>query len=321
MTLFGPDGSTWQTGIIIPQQDWDAIDFMIWRCVTEGGSLDNTWLWSKQQAEEHNKPFLAYSFLSADPRNLDEAVERTIIDKSIPVMCDWEKTGCTTDEMFTWVYDLRAKGYKVPLLYTGMGFWLSNGSPTLSGHGFDLVVARYGDQSSTGEYEIEQRYNYMNAKYGATWNFNLGGLHPVFWQYGSRLRWGDRYMDMNAFRGTKEDLSKWFKIWNPTPPPVGENPPPVVIIPSSTTQSYNHPGAGMFVQLCRSNGEVFSLYENNVKMWQPNDGTLERFQSILNWNHEDSTIHEYPDLTLFGALGQVFGELPEGHDRWGNKIA
>lgn len=230
MTCYGPDGSIWQNGIKLTAADWDAIDFVIWRCVREDGTPDPSYPWARDQAIAHRKPFATYVFLSGNPVRQAEAAAAVIGDKTVPVMADWEKPGYTPASMFAWVGRMRTLGFTVPLLYTGMAFWQSSGKPTLTDYGLELVVARYGDQQPTATYEIRPRYAQMDHKYGAvTWAFNIGGLRPVIWQYGSRIRWGDRPMDMNAFRGTPAELARWFKM-----PPAAHPVPPKPSAPATT---------------------------------------------------------------------------------------
>lgn len=77
----------------------------------------------------------------------------------------------------------------------------------------------------------------------------------------------------------------------------------------------------VFIQFARSNGEIFAVYTNGTKIWQPDDGTLTRARDLATLGGKDATVHDYPDLTLFAALGQVTCENAPGHDNWGNKVA
>lgn len=98
----------------------------------------------------------------------------------------------------------------------------------------------------------------------------------------------------------------------PTPGP-GPQPPTPGPTPGDDEE--------VLVQFARSNGEVFAVYTNGTKIWQPNDGTLSRARDLAALGGKDTTIHDYPDLTLYAALGQVMGLVPAGHDNWGNKVA
>jgi len=68
-------------------------------------------------------------------------------------------------------------------------------------------------------------------------------------------------------------------------------------------------------------GEVFAIYSNGTKIWQINDGTLDRARDLAAIDGKDNNIYEYPDMTLFGALGMVpAGMNAPGHDAWGNRV-
>lgn len=230
MTFFGPDGAVYQDGIKVSDKDWTDTDFMAWRVIHQSGKKDITFDLKLKEAEEHNVPFAAYVWVdkmgaSSKSRYTDNALK----DKSIPIMVDWEDPGCTFTNMCSYVEAMRKLGYKVTLLYTGRPFWQSMGSPKLDDLGMDLVISRYGDQNIESRYgknpkfECVPRYEYMLPKY-SVWDWNLGGLTPSMWQFGSRIRWGDRYMDMNAIRD-KDVIDRCFKNWfsEPTPIPTEED--------------------------------------------------------------------------------------------------
>src|SRR5262245_3534593 len=98
----------------------------------------------------------------------------------------------------------------------------------------------------------------------------------------------------------------------------GSVPPPIPPIGDDDT---------VFVQFAYSvnpnlgPGEVFAVYTNGTKIWQINDGTLDRARDLALLGGFDNTIYEYPDMTLFGALGMVpAGMNAPGHDPWGNRV-
>lgn len=226
MTLFGPDLSSFQRGISPSAHDLASTSFMLWRSVREKRDpdgvpaaylLDDSYYWGRDYAKAHNIPFATYVFLGSDPRLQDEATDQFVAD-DIPVMVDWERSGCTFDEMMRYVTDLRAYGNRVPTLYTGKYFWQNAGSPSLAGLGLDLVVARYGDQDPTKVYDCEARYAYLLGRYGGTWSWDIGGLTPQMWQFGSRIRYGGMAVDMNAVLDPAF-ITRNFKDWTPPPPP------------------------------------------------------------------------------------------------------
>lgn len=129
---------------------------------------------------------------------------------------------------------------------------------------------------------------------------------------------------LNAFRfglSWEAQSEPWhlrYYTGDRVPPAVGggapEPTPPTPTPPTPTGDDE------VLIQFARSNGEVFAVYSNGTKIWQPNDGTLARAKDLAALGGKDNTVHDYPDLTLFAALGQVIGLIPAGHDNWGNHV-
>lgn len=220
MTLHGPDGSHWQAGMILTEADWKAIGFGIWRSSIRS-TIDETFLPMCRKFRSRGIPFAGYHAMYPRAR-VSPVAQATAFhnacggDKSIPAMLDWEfwsdGTASFADVVET-ADAIRGFGHVCGLLYTGHAFWRSQGSPTLSGHGMSLVNARYG-LNSPGT--ITDVYKGQGGDQGNGWQ-TYGGLSTVIWQYGSKVMWGDRQMDMNAYRGRPADLAQWF--WTPAPPP------------------------------------------------------------------------------------------------------
>lgn len=128
---------------------------------------------------------------------------------------------------------------------------------------------------------------------------------------------------LNAFRyglSWESDAEPWhLRYW------AGDNVPAAVRPPAPPPITGDD--EEVFIQFARSinpnlgPGEVFAIYTNGTKIWQINDGTLTAAQNLAALGGKDATIHDYPDMTLFGALGQVIGLNAPGHDQWGNKVA
>ena len=107
--------------------------------------------------------------------------------------------------------EIRKLGHKVGLLYTNYYYWKDDcGSPKLTGQGFDLVNAKYGDGNKVGT--AEERYAAQGGDAGPGWN-GYGGLTPVLWQFGDKITWGNKNLDMNAYRGDPAVLNNWFTDW------------------------------------------------------------------------------------------------------------
>lgn len=225
MTIFGPDGARYQEGIRLEERDWDAVGFAAWRAIHQNGAPDRTFKPMAVRFADEHKPFAAYVWVDSMPGATKAGYAAAAIgDTSIPIMVDWEDRSCSFQNMMKFVTSMRGRGYRVTLLYTGRYFHATMGNPDLRDLGMDLVIARYGDQADNGTYEMAARYAYMVDRY-SVWDWTVGGIKPSMWQFGSRIRWGDRYMDMNAIRDPAV-IARCFTDWaapTPTPEPPDED--------------------------------------------------------------------------------------------------
>ena len=157
MTVFGPDVSAWQDGLVPPEPP--GIAFGICRA-TNGEAIDpvvdNVIAWCKQRTV----PFAAYHFVyevaSHSASSQADAFHRAVGgDITIPCMLDWETDSDDNchpgrpqnpkwDDVLAVAAAIRHLGHRVPLLYTGNWYWSKHGQADAAGHGFDLVNAKYG---------------------------------------------------------------------------------------------------------------------------------------------------------------------------------
>ena len=227
MTVFGPDVSKWQEGLVPP--DPHGIGFGIARA-TNGQAVDPTCVRVIKWCRDHKVPFAAYHFVyeisshsaAAQANAFSSAVGG---DKSITCMLDWEKDdddNCHPgrpqvpkwNDVLAVAEAIRKLGYKVPLLYANYYYWKDTcGSPTLTGQGFDLVNAKYGNNNAVATPQAS--YAAQGGDAGPGWT-GYGGLTPVLWQFGDHITWGNKNLDMNAYRGDPAVLNKWFTIWKET---------------------------------------------------------------------------------------------------------
>jgi LAS superfamily LD-carboxypeptidase LdcB len=181
-------------------------------------------------------------------------------------------------------------------VWNGVTYWQKPGTamaavPGTSNHGWGLAVdtCLWRDNNIVGITANMPMFNWLLLN---AWRYGLS------WESQSEP-WHLRYFAGDAV------------------PPAVQAPEPVPPTPTPTPPGDDDE---VFIQLARSNGEVFAVYSNGTKIWQPNDGTLERFQGLAAMGGKDATVHVYSDLTLFAALGQVIGQLPASHDAWGNHV-
>ena len=102
--------------------------------------------------------------------------------------------------------ELERRGYHVPGIYSGAWYWerMPGGEPSMSGLGY-LWVSHYGPSNAHGHYRSIYRGNQDSA-----WRYPLGDRMPDILQYGSNGQVAGWSVDVNAFRGPREELARIF---------------------------------------------------------------------------------------------------------------
>ena len=187
MTVFGPDVSKWQAGLVPPEPP--GIGFGICRA-TNGMSPDQTVTNVINWCKARNMPFAAYHFvypIKSHPAVAQaEAFHNIVGSSKINCMLDWEEDkddNCHPDggpqvpkwdDVLAVAAEIRKLGHKVPLLYANYYYWKDTcGSPTLTGQGFDLVNAKYGNNNAIATPQAS--YAAQGGDSGPGWN-GYGGI-------------------------------------------------------------------------------------------------------------------------------------------------
>jgi peptidoglycan hydrolase-like protein with peptidoglycan-binding domain len=243
MTVFGPDVSQYQKGLVPP--DPHGIGFGITRA-SIGQMIDTTALTAIKWYRDHDIPTAAYHYVY--PVNSHPAKTQAVAfhegvgaDSSVNCMIDWERDNDDNchppgqPQVPTWAdvlavtTEIRNLGHKVKLIYAPDWYWAEQGKPNMAGSGFDLVSAEYGAKPwPTGS--ASQVYQARGGDASADWKA-YGGLTPVLLQFSCQVTWGNKALDMNAYRGDPAVLGNWFTLWNKettvaTTYPDGYNSPP-----------------------------------------------------------------------------------------------
>lgn len=201
MTIFGPDLSSFQDGL-----DAGALPhpFVIMK-ISEGTYYTDrdypTW---RAQAQASGKIPIGYHFISGeDPAAQAAHLAACIGDKSLPLMLDWEPNGTfqpTLKQLLAVADAMAAAGLRVRLAYAPRWHWAALGSPSLAGltdRGIALVASAYpGGTGYPGD--------------GAAGWLPYGGLTPLLYQYTDHAPVQGRGVDMNAYRGTAEQLAAFL---------------------------------------------------------------------------------------------------------------
>jgi len=183
--------------------------FVLLKC-TEGTYYSDSQypIWYSQ-AKQAGKLLVAYHFISGeDPGAQAAHLAAHILDKSLPVMIDWEPEGSfkpTLPQLFRLADAINAAGMRVRLAYVPRWFWSAQGSgdlTPLSQRGIGVVSSAYPGRSGQAP---AAGYASAGGDSGVGWQ-PYGGVTPVLWQYTDAAS-EQQSLDFNAFRGTIDQLA------------------------------------------------------------------------------------------------------------------
>jgi hypothetical protein len=214
MTIFGPDLSSYQSGLSLSRLA-DA-SFVIAK-TTEGTYYTDadyqTW---RGQAAQLGKPFVWYHFLSGEDATAQaQHTAANVGDASLPGMLDAEPAGSYSPslaQILAYVDEAHSAGLNLRLIYLPRWYWQQMGSPSLSAladRGVSLVSSEYpgGSGSPTSIYPGD----------GAAGWQSYGGLAPLIYQFTNQASDAGQSLDYNAFRGTTAQLVADLNAPTPTP--------------------------------------------------------------------------------------------------------
>lgn len=230
MTIFGIDISEHQNGLSLTRAKRDGIEFVILR-LCDGTYVDKTFRSHLADAEKNGLMVSTYWYLRAPSEGTTIAQQVDVIDrqmggrKDLGVWIDVESVGRTGLKLLTgadvWEakHELEKRGYYVPGIYSGAWYWehMPGGEPSMEGLGH-LWVSNYGSNRTGTPYAT---YNHDGGDTHRGWSYPLGDQKPDLLQFGSNgIVAGWHPVDVNAFRGTRDELARIF-----TPPASRKEPP------------------------------------------------------------------------------------------------
>lgn len=209
--IFGVDVSEHQDGMSLRQAAAEGVKFAIIR-TTDGTYRDRTYRSHLDDAESAGLLTAAYHYL----RNPSEGTTiRQQVDAALSVMGDAVRPmwlDCETDAGLHPDHIREAKqmfeesGVHVPGVYSYVPWWegrVSGGEPDT--HEFGAVwVAAYGANPYGAPAVIYPGNGHRQ------WDYPLGNQKPAIWQFGSNAQVAGYSVDINAFRGTIDELKALF---------------------------------------------------------------------------------------------------------------
>lgn len=232
--IFGVDVSEHQDGMPLTMAAREGMSFAIIR-TTDGTYKDRVYRSHVEDARRTDMVLAAYHYLRnpSEGTTVEQQVAASLevmgTDHRLPVWLDVETpAGLHVDHIRRAKAAYEAAGVRVIGAYSYVPYWegrISPGEP--DSHEFGAFwVAAYGANRHGTPVEL------YPGNGAAQWSYPLGNQRPVLWQYGSNARVAGFSVDINAFRGTKDQLRALF--YGDTFP---EDTPAPVEVPETVTEA------------------------------------------------------------------------------------
>ncbi|MDI9900265.1 GH25 family lysozyme [Rhodococcus sp. IEGM 1409] len=209
VTFFGIDIASYQAGLDMSRVKSEGFSYVIAKA-TEGASYTNPeYRRQRDGARANGLLFGSYHYVkSADSARAQvDRYESVEPDRSIPVMLDHELSSGDVGVLRAVLAEFVARGYRVNLVYLPRWYWSGHiGSPDLSGLP-PLMASNY----VTGGGFASVLYDRAGGDGSPRWD-GYGNNSVAVLQFSDQGRVADYSLDVNAFRGTVEDLAALFGV-------------------------------------------------------------------------------------------------------------
>ena len=230
--IFGVDVSEHQDGMSLKRAKREGISFAILR-LCDGTYRDRTFSSHLKDAESAGLLVSTYWYLRAPSEGTTISQQVDVIDqqmkgrRDLSVWIDVESVSgsrklLTGADVHAAKRELEKRGYTVAGIYSGAWYWekMPGGEPSMDGLG-SLWVSHYGQRNAYGNYRTI--YNNEGGANHPGWRYPLGDKLPNILQYGSNGLVAGKYVDVNAFKGTRAELAQVFGY---DPKPTHSTPKP-----------------------------------------------------------------------------------------------
>ena len=230
--IFGVDVSEHQDGMSLKRAKQEGIDFAILR-LCDGTYRDRTFSSHLKDAESAGLLVSTYWYLRAPSEGTSISQQVDVIDqqmkgrRDLSVWIDVESVSgsrklLTEKDVHAAKRELEKRGYTVAGIYSGAWYWekMPGGEPSMDGLG-SLWVSHYGQRNAYGNYRVI--YANEGGANHPGWRYPLGDKLPDILQYGSNGLVAGKYVDVNAFKGTRAELAQVFGY---DPKPTHSTPKP-----------------------------------------------------------------------------------------------
>lgn len=212
-TIFGIDVSEHQDGMSLVRAAQEGIKFAILR-TTDGTYKDRCYASHFDDAKNAGLPCAAYHYLRnpSEGTTVAQQVQASLEvmgQRRLSMWIDVETdAGLHVDHIRECKRRFEAAGVPVIGAYSYVPYWEGRISPhEPDSHEFGAFwVAAYGANSIGAPKDVYPGDGHKQ------WNYPLGNQKPALWQFGSQAVVAGRKVDINAFRGSVDQLQKLFKI-------------------------------------------------------------------------------------------------------------
>lgn len=230
------------------------------------GYVDTAYVGFKNQAASLGIPFSAYHWLDTADAAAQAAHAFAVVGRGVPLMIDDEQGVINVPHTVAFIQAYRKLGGLVNREYAPPWVWRNSGQPDLrpiANLGFTFVssyyVAGYGDG-------------------GPGWA-SYGGITPSEWQWTSKAAFNGQKVDMNAFRGTVDQLKQ---LWGLAPSPSrGGLDMPAIVRVTENGGIYSITGADQQYHWFRSTGAVTAALAG-YRMTQADIQQVATKQDLIN---------------------------------------
>ncbi|AHW64888.1 1,4-beta-N-acetylmuramidase [Corynebacterium glyciniphilum AJ 3170] len=242
-TIFGVDVSYFQDGMSLKRAASEGIQFAIIR-TTDGTFKDRCYRSHLDDAEGAGLVTAAYHYLRnpSEGTSIAQQVAASLSvmgDAKRPIWLDCENArGLSVEHIKEFKRRFNDAGVHVPGIYTYVPWWegkVIGGEPDIDQHGLGHVWgAAYGTNPTGAPKSIYPGDNHRQ------WSYPLGNKKPSMWQFGSNATVAGFEVDINAFKGTKDQVRDLFydtKAAKPSAPPSTK--------PKESTVSVNYAHLGL----------------------------------------------------------------------------
>ncbi|MFS0034512.1 glycoside hydrolase family 25 protein, partial [Corynebacterium striatum] len=210
-TIFGVDVSSHQDGMSLKRAASEGIDFAIIR-TTDGTYKDRCYRSHLDDAESAGLITAAYHYLRnpSEGTTVTQQVQAALEvmgDAKRPMWLDCETpAGLHVDHIREAKREFERHGVRVIGAYSYVPYWegsIAPGEPDSHEFGAFWVAAYGSNRTGTPA-------NIYPGDSASQWDYPLGNQKPALWQYGSNAQVAGYNVDINAYRGSRDELRALF---------------------------------------------------------------------------------------------------------------